>query len=239
MDTLIKAIEAKGWTVGVNPKDWRALRAKVGVEEVGVLLEELIESRPHVPTEDERKRLKADHWFYTIPKRERFATGRLYLGVHAAWTWGRTHWSDTTRWRVEECLDLCLDTIARTVEGRARDLGTTGSAADCGREAERQRQEAEQRRKEEEFRQAQLRARRGGPRSLFLTEHIEQMRLANLVQEYADRLEAAAKPAGMDPLKPRRGAVAGMGTTVRGEAGPLQAGNCHGDLATRGTSRRW
>jgi hypothetical protein len=197
MDTLIKAAEAKGWAVRVNPRHWIGLHVKVGEEEVSVFMEELVESRAHVPTEEEKRKQKEEPWFFAIPKRERVASGRLHVGVHGAWSWGRGHWSDTTRWRVEECLDLCMEAIAKTAEGQPRVREQQRLDHLKWKEAERQQLDAERLHEEQAARQVQVQLEEER-RIRALTEIIERMRMADIMLLYADRMENAARAAHAD-----------------------------------------
>lgn len=100
LDGLFKVLDARGHTVELGAHGWKKklqISAVVANERVEMSLEEVVGKRPHVPTDDEKRRQKT--WGAQIPKNDGYPSGQLKLRIR----WGRS-WSDTTRDRLENLL---------------------------------------------------------------------------------------------------------------------------------------
>ena len=140
-DTLLKAIEARGWSVHVKPQNHHYVRVMVGEEEFGLYLYEDVATRPHLPTAVEKQKAERD-FLYTIPKREKYLAGKLCLGFAQDGGNGGGA-SDGKRWRLEECLDLVVKGLAEAAAGAEEFRAQIERDRQARLAAERQREELE------------------------------------------------------------------------------------------------
>lgn len=187
LDALIKEIEKRGWKVTPASDPFPRNLVTIGEEQVGFVISEIVESKAHTPTREELKQQKADPVFFVMPKRDRFASGRLYLGVQPCHH-RRGHWSDGTRWAVEDCLDLCLEALQKSAEAAPKLREQAQQYEAQRQEEERQRQEREKLRKEEERKQRELKEAEEAKKEKLL-DHLDRLQLADRAREYADRLD--------------------------------------------------
>ena len=189
MDTLLKAIDARGWSVHVTQHNHHQVRVKVGEEEFGLYLYEEVATRPHVPTAVEKQQAQRD-FLYTIPKREKYLTGKLSLGfTQDSGNGGGA--SDSKRWRLEECLDLVVKGLADAAAGAEEFRAQIERNSQARLAAERQREELERQHAMARAR-AEEAERERHRRATVLVEHLERMRISDAARAYADRLEARA-----------------------------------------------
>jgi len=187
LDALVRACEGRGWAVGYEAEPVPRNTVVLDGEVVGFVLYEIVDRTPHVPTKAELRRQRDDPIFYQIARTDHAASGRLYLGVSPCHH-GRGHWSDTSRWAIEDALDYCVETIAETAK-QLPALRVAEAERERQREAEEQaRREAEAGRREKE-RQGKLAEELDGRRRRALAKALERMSEADAARAYADRLE--------------------------------------------------
>ena len=119
MDALYRAFDARGFEVRGGPEGGHA-HVLVDGELIGFSIEERIRQVPHVLTENE-KRDKARGYLWAH-KYDHVASGLLVLKLDTGWNSGlRGQWSDTTRQRVEDCLNDLMVTMVRVVQHQRED----------------------------------------------------------------------------------------------------------------------
>lgn len=140
MDAVLKACQARGWTVAVPEDDRAGTLVNVDGGVVPVMLEERLGRKPRELTESEKEGDRLlDRKQRTYPVYTYFPNGELVLrlGVRA---WKRQCcWRDTKRSRLETLLDTFISVL-----GEAG--GWSRHIAECGAKAEERKREEDQRR---------------------------------------------------------------------------------------------
>jgi hypothetical protein len=151
MDTLIKALEARGMSVKIEGEK-RTTVVDVRGTAVQIAVEERYRTIWLPPTLEELERERKYGWAPTR-RYEREPNGKLALRILACYPRNqRRTWADTERQRVENCLNAFVVALVVTAEAE--------KAAELERqEQERRWREAEQRREEERRRAAREKAR--------------------------------------------------------------------------------
>ncbi|NOZ11735.1 MAG: hypothetical protein GXP09_11935 [Gammaproteobacteria bacterium] len=139
MDALLKALDARGFTVAVRTDPERSTTVSVLGETLEFSLEESVMRKEHVLTPVEQKKKERDRWYsFRIPQYDFVPAGKLSLKIRNLWLRDiRMTWSDGNIQRVEDCLNaFIIGLIKASVQKRA----------------DRMEREAEQRRREEKAR---------------------------------------------------------------------------------------
>lgn len=153
MDALIKALEARGYSVSDSDEEEGRVWVTVNEEDIHFSLEELLTRREkEVTPAEKREREKYERegheqlWWY-IHRTEfiRFPNGRFTLTIDNYTSSIRGRWSDGAVQRIEDRLNGFVASLIRTAE----DWKESRRQAE---ERERIRNEKEQRRREEELR---------------------------------------------------------------------------------------
>jgi hypothetical protein len=143
MDALVKALEARGYSVEVGDDGSGATRVVVGEEKVRVRLWEQDDRSPRELTAEEKKKpphLIPDRWIYT-------PSGKLTLTIDESWIGShRKNWTDKERKPLEEQLNDVIVGIITAAEGLRRDRIEREERERRWKEEERWRREAEWRR---------------------------------------------------------------------------------------------
>ena len=180
-DALIKACEAWGWTVGVTVTEdggRSATTVSVGDEQVGISIEERVDraERKHDP------KGKQTYWgreYDYVP------AGRLTIRLQAQYLGVRQSWSDGTKQRVEDTLNMVMVGLVAAAEALKLQRLEREARHREYLAAEERRRLAEQRRQEEA---ARVRA---------LDSHLAAWRKASMVREYAAAMRASAEATGL------------------------------------------
>lgn len=148
MDALVKALETRGYSVSIDPKNKDATTVSILGQMLDIRLEESVKRTDHVLTPDEKKRQKESYWAYA-PRYDFHPTGQLALRIKE-WSNGkRRNWSDGDRRRLEDCLnDFLTGLIQVAAVKKARDL--EWKERERQGEKERRRQAEEEQRLQEE-----------------------------------------------------------------------------------------
>ncbi len=196
MDSLVKALEARGHKVEVTFDDEKKRDRRyetprkdgtyATIQRVSFPfgIEECADRAPHIPTKREERELAKGHR-WNVPEHDYLPNGCLQLKIKDSFLWGlRGHWSDGKKQRLEDLLNnfiAGLITAAEAVNERERE-----------RERERQRQMEEARRHHEEEQRRQEEEKRVDR----LKDELRRWRQAGEIREYAGLL---AQAAGADP----------------------------------------
>lgn len=178
-DALIKACEARGWSVDVKDDENSSITAvSVDAEVVGVCIEELVTRLERRPDP------KANRSYYH-KEYDYLPTGRLTVRLDASYLGVRQSWSDGAKQRVEECLnDLMVGLVAAAEALKARRL-------------EREAREREYRAEEERRRLAERRRQEEAGRVRALKADLNAWRICRAAREYASAMREAANTAGL------------------------------------------
>lgn len=144
MDSLLKALEARGYAVAVKGDSQHTTTTVLVLgETLEFSLEEMVTRKEHVLTPAEQKKKERDRWYsFGIPQYDFVPAGKLSLKIKNLWLRGiRMTWSDGKVQRVEDCLNaFIIGLIKASVQKRA----------DRMKQERREREwEAERRRREE------------------------------------------------------------------------------------------
>jgi len=181
MDALIKALDSRGFTVGIRGGERPATVVSLGEEEVNIALEERVKRVERPPPARPGRHEPA--WSY--PQYEWQATGQLALKIENIWGDGvRQTWADGKHQRVEDRLNAFV----------------VGLVA-AGEVLKRQRLEREAREREwraaEERRLLEVRRREEEASRIRALDHsVTKWRRARLVREYVAEVRTAAEKAG-------------------------------------------
>lgn len=157
MDTLVKAIEGRGYSVSVIEEE-RARRTSVTVldESVHIQLKELLDHKEKAVTPKQREDYLRWH---RRPEVEYFPSGRLALCIVSDEMKGcRRVWADGSRHKVEDRLNAFIGGLFTAAEAIKAARAERERWKREWEEAERRRLQAEQRRWEEEKRIRDLEA---------------------------------------------------------------------------------
>jgi len=155
LDALIKALEGRGFTVGLSVSDKRKTYVQIFGEQVEFRLEEEINRVSHVRSAKEEAEFKKSPW--RIPQWDYVQTGRLRIRLEEFWPHGaRKTWSDGKKHHLEELLNEVVLGMVIVADGnRTRRLEWARKESER-QEAARQRAILEQQRREEEARRQAL-----------------------------------------------------------------------------------
>lgn len=219
MDTLIKALASRGYTLEVSAESGQTSVTVAG-EKLAIGLREGRMRVPHLLTREERR----SSYYGTIPRYDYAPSGELYLeileldrypGVRV-----RRRWSDSARQQLENCLGSFIEGVtvaaAALKEWRAmRERQRQRELEEVRRRLEEERrllQEEERRRAEEARRQQLLADAEAWARAEMLRSYLraaaDQKRLEDgdidPDSEFGQWLQWATQVAdGLDPLKKR------------------------------------
>ncbi|MCC6683417.1 MAG: hypothetical protein IT445_21180 [Phycisphaeraceae bacterium] len=192
LDTLIKQMEATGWRVEVAKRGQRQTTVNTGTAILPFVLVEEVEviKHPRPKLKDNPYKHGTMAWLdYDLdlpqaPPPTIQLTGRLRFRYSAGSNRIRSTWTDCERFVLEECIDTIIDG-ARRVEVRLKEMVVE--------EAERLRKREEMERQWEEERRQRLIADQHRQlvqsRIEVLEQHIGRMQKADLMREYARRIE--------------------------------------------------
>lgn len=183
MDGVLKALQSAGWKFGA-PQEGHGLTVNVEGEQLGVRLYEGIGRVNHVPTEEERVRIKKYPDIHGVPEWGERPSGKLNLaigkeefsGVRMRWTDGKGHPLET---KVESFIQ------GLTEAARAK----LGWRKEC---EEQQRRWEEDRRKEQEASDRRYEEQQRAER---LQQQVEDWEKSRRIREYiADMRANAVRP---------------------------------------------
>lgn len=179
MNALIKALEARGYSVSIDAKRKGATTVALLGQILDIRLEEVLKRSDHVQTAVEKKQLEVSSLVYT-PRYDFHPTGELALRIKE-WNDGkRRNRSDGDERRLEDCLnDFIADLVQVAAIKKARDL----------EREERERQWAEERRRQEE--QDKLR-REEAARLKALEEEALAWHRSNQIRTYVEAVRETA-----------------------------------------------
>lgn len=142
MNTLLKALESRGYPVGIQDDYHKTLGVRINGESITFGLEERFQRMDH----PDQKNLKLQWW---QRQRYRYApTGTLSLKITEVWADGlRKTWIDGKTEKIESCLNECIVGLLRAAEAV--------KVARLKRELEHQAQREAQQQREEETRKRQ------------------------------------------------------------------------------------
>lgn len=176
-DALIKACEARQWSVTVTESEHGSVTAvHIGGEQVGILIEERVQrtEKPRDPKDTRTYWRQFDH----VP------TGRLTVRLQVQYLDVRQSWSDGAKQRVEDCLNaIMVDLVAAAEALKVQRLEREARHKEY-LAAEERRRLAEERRQQEA---ARIRA---------LGADLTAWRKATIVREYAAAMRKSAEAAG-------------------------------------------
>lgn len=182
MDALLKALQARGFTVAVKDKPKRVTTVLVLEETLEFSLEEMVIRKEHVLSPAEQKKKERHPWSaFGIPQYDPVPTGRLSLRLRNLWLRGvRMTWSDGKVQRLENRLNaFIIGFINAAVQKRTERLE---------RERREREWEAERRRREEKARLI----REEKERLAELEREAENWRKSQMIRAY---IEAVRKDA--------------------------------------------
>lgn len=179
-DTLIKACEARGWSVAISTdgEQGAATMVSIGDEQVGISVDERVD-RVERPRDPKDKRMYGTREYDYLP------TGRLTVRLQAQYLGVRQSWSDGAKQRVKETLNAVMVGLVAAAEA-----------------LKAQRLEREARHREflaaEERRRAEEQRRRGeAARVRALDSHLVAWRKASAIREYAAAMRRSTEAAGL------------------------------------------
>lgn len=189
-DALLKALESRGWSTAIEGQRWRpkTVIAKDDVKIYIRMIEKSV-STPHIPTADERDRMKKYPTFHGVPGKDTKLSGELLLGLDDQYSSSiRRARADGAKGKLEERLG---DFICVVDEEYASELIKIKERQEWHRQYEeqkRQREEAERRRQEEANKIAEL------------EEMTERWHKANRIRRFLSVVEERASGKGaLDP----------------------------------------
>jgi hypothetical protein len=180
MDKLLRHLQAAGLKAAV-PEGRQGLTVTIEGEELEIRLYELISQVKHVPTDEERVRIKKYPEIHGVPEYDERPAGKLTLAICREEFGGvRMRWVDGKGHPLETKLDSFLV-----------GLGDAARAKRAWREAkeEQERQWQERRRKEEE---AESRRWEDRARAEKLTQQVDDWSRGRLIRKYVADLKAHA-----------------------------------------------
>lgn len=181
-DTLLKALEAKGYRLGTKKGEDGGVCVEIDGQEVGVSIEEDTDHIGHTPTRYELARKKREFWF-RIPKYDERPSGRISFVIDNT-NGGWRRWREGSRWKQEQRIDKVLLGIERAA----------AALKDARLESERRHREWEEesRRREEAARlQAEERSR-----VQTVGEIVHRWRLAKDIRSLMDSLSVICNSEG-------------------------------------------
>jgi hypothetical protein len=155
MDALIKALEARGYTVTTEAGKGCTTTATVLSIPLEIELREQLSQVPHQLTASERADQKRTPWL-TFHKYDHHLSGQLTLGIKNWCRGARRHWADGKKQRLEHCLNAVVaGLIQAAVRLQAWELERERQHRQW-EEERRQLEEQERLEREEEARRQQL-----------------------------------------------------------------------------------
>jgi hypothetical protein len=182
MDTLLKALESRGFKVALSQKSYGNYEPITTVSVLGVVhefgLKETFNQVKFVPPKESKK--KEPSWTYH-PKYDFIPSGRFILEIKGyVGDGGRASWSDGKKQKLENCLnDFIIGLIKASVAKRARDLEWERQENERLELARKQAEEV--RRREEEKKRLQN-----------LISEAQSWKQGQLIREYVAAVRAKA-----------------------------------------------
>jgi hypothetical protein len=152
MDTLVKAFEAREFSVSVTPGEEGYTSVRVFGEEVPFWMEETVDAVERPLTEEEKKDKAKFSWMYRSPQYNHVLSGRLALRIGSARYSGiRRKVADSARRRLEDCLNKFVEVAVLGAERQQSErLKRERREREWEEQARLRREEEERRRKEQE-----------------------------------------------------------------------------------------
>jgi hypothetical protein len=152
MDTMVKALEARGYSVSVATEGNKAVTvAKVLNESIQIQLWELVNRRQRELTQKEKKEQERWPCMYSRPRYEYSPSGHQALYIVGYLGEGfRRVWCDGKKQKIEHCLDSFLRGLLIAAEELKADRIRREQCQKEREEKERRHMEEERRRREEE-----------------------------------------------------------------------------------------
>ena len=152
MDTLIKALESRGYPVATEASDQHTTTATVLGIPLEIELREQVTQAPHELTPTEKAEQRRSSVLFYAPKYDYHLSGQLTLGIKTWCDGARCHWADGKKQRLEHCLNAFVAGLVQAaVRKKAHDLAWERQRQ-LWEEERRQREEQERIRREEEAR---------------------------------------------------------------------------------------
>jgi hypothetical protein len=159
LDALLKALEARGYTVKVRDEGKWATQVRVLDEWISFRLREKVVRRERPPTDQERADARRYPNLYGNRKYYRDEpTGQLHLDILGSYDNLRS-WKDGESSKLEDQLNRFIAGLVRRAEGVKRERIEAEEARKAWEEEERRRQERALRRQKEERRRQEEEAR--------------------------------------------------------------------------------
>ena len=193
MDALVKALEARGFSVSVDDNEKRSTRVTVLDETFAICMEEDYERQEKEKTPEQAAQDAVFRWRSSRPEYEYMPTGRLALLIKGTRVRGMRHrWGDGKKQRVENCLNkFVMGLINMAVAERAERL-----------ESERRHRQWEEEWRKERERQRRLEEEQRRIKALCsaATAHHE----AQKIRAYVDAVREAVieREGQIDPIGP-------------------------------------
>jgi hypothetical protein len=191
LDALVKALDARGYTVRVRDGDaWQRWRTQVKVldEWIGIRLREKVERRERKPTAEEREEARRYPGLYGNRKyHEDVPTGRLRLEIEDTYGTAR-RWEDGDGKRLEGQLNRFVAGLVRRAEGIKQHRLEAEQRRKAWEDEERRRHQEALRRQEEERRRKEEEARLQA-----LEDEAQRWARARLLRDYLAAIREAAR----------------------------------------------
>lgn len=182
MDALVKALEARQFSVSVSPGKGGDTSAQVLGEAVPFWIEEIVDAVERPWTPKELKEKEKYSWMHTKPEYNHVPSGRLALKIGSApYTGIRRTVADAEKHRLESSLNKFLQVLVLGAERQQSERIKRERQEREWAEAKRQREEEERRRWEEQKRVERLNQQLDDwSRSRRIREYIAEMREVTL-----------------------------------------------------------
>ena len=229
MDSLAKALEARGYEVLPTDEPGQPTKVSVREELVTIGLAEILDRRGRPLSAAQKKERERYSWMASRTEYDYFPSGRLALtiGNGGGRDFTRHQWCDGVKQKVERCLNGFIAGVIKTSEDIKVARAEREARERKWQEEERRRKEAEQRRREEEARIAdldekvtawarsqQMRAFLAAVRATMIERHGEIIADSDLAHWLA---WAERRADGIDPI------VCGQSFTMKVEPRPAYA----------------
>lgn len=182
LDALLKALEARGFSVTVKDEPKRTTTLSILDETLEFGLEEIVARQEHVLSSAERKKKEKSPWStYGIPQYDFLPTGRFSLKLKNLWLRGvRMTWSDGKVQRLEDRLNAFIVGLINAAVRKREDR--------LERERREREWEEERRRREEKARLI----RQEKERLAGLEKEAENWRKSQSLRAYIDAVRESA-----------------------------------------------
>lgn len=166
MDTLLKALEVRGYTIAASEEKEGEARVKVDGESIRFSLEEALDRREKALTPAEKfergQYQREGHeqlwWYMHRTEYVRFPNGQLTLRIHNFSSSIRGRWSDGVTQRVEHRLNSVVASLIRSAEDFKECRRQAEERERIRKEKERQRFEEERKKRELQWRITNLKS---------------------------------------------------------------------------------